>query len=79
MLYWKGVRQMFKLGEIKMYSPADVCEALHIGRVKCLKMFNMKEFNAVKLGNRLLVSEQNLTKFLNSGKEITLHIYYYNL
>ena len=48
---------MFKLGEITMYSPADVCEALHIGRVKCLKMFNMKEFNAVKLGNRLLVSE----------------------
>lgn len=61
---------MFKIGEITMYSPADVCEALHIGRVKCSKMFKMKEFNAVKLGNKLLVSEENLSKFLNSGKEI---------
>ena len=61
---------MFKLGEITMYSPADVCKELHIGRARCLKMFNMKELNAIKLGNRFLVSEQNLTKFLNSGKEI---------
>ena len=61
---------MFKLGEITMYSPADVCDALHIGRVKCLKMFKMKDFNDVKLGNRFMVSEENLAKFLNSGKEI---------
>lgn len=61
---------MYKLGEITMYSPADVCKEFHIGRARCLKMFNMKELNAIKLGNRFLVSEQNLTKFLNSGKEI---------
>ena len=61
---------MYKLGEIKMYSPADVCDALHIGRAKCLKLFKMKDLNAVNLGNKLLVSEENLIKFLNSGKNI---------
>ncbi len=59
---------MYKLGEIIMYSPKDVCEAFHIGRAKCLKMFKMKELHAVRLGKKLLVSEENLMKLMNSGK-----------
>lgn len=59
---------MYKLGEIIMYSPADVCQAFHIGRAKCLKMFKMKELHAVRLGKKLLVSEENLMKLMNSGK-----------
>lgn len=59
---------MVKLGGIIMYSPDDVCKAFHIGRAKCLKIFKMKELHAVKLGNKLLVSETNLMNLMNSGK-----------
>ncbi len=61
---------MVTIGDIKMYSPADVCEALHIGRAKCLKIFQHKDLHAVRIGKKLLVSEENLNKFLNSGKSI---------
>jgi hypothetical protein len=59
---------MYKLGEITMYSPDDVCKAFHIGKAKCLKIFKMKELHAVRIGNKLLVSEANLMSLMNSGK-----------
>jgi len=61
---------MYKLGEIKMYSPDDVCKAFHIGKNKCLKLFKMKELHAVRMGRKLLVSEQNLNNLMNSGKAL---------
>ena len=66
MLYWKGVRQMFKLGEIKMYSPADVCEALHIGRVKCLELFHRADFPAQKYGRGFGIEANALTNYMSS-------------
>ena len=53
-----------------MYSPEDVCNALHIGKSKCLRLFKNKDFKAINFGNKLLVSETNLKDFLNSGKAI---------
>lgn len=61
---------MYKLGEIVMYSPDDVCKAFHIGKAKCLKLFKMKELHAVRMGKKLLVSEQNLMNLMSSGKNI---------
>ena len=61
---------MYKIGEIIMYSPEDVCNALHIGKSKCLRLFKNKDFKAINFGNKLLVSETNLKDFLNSGKAI---------
>lgn len=61
---------MLQLGNITMYTPEDVCLKLHIGRSKCYKLFKSKELRAVRLGKRLLVSEDNLKAFLNSGKKI---------
>lgn len=59
---------MYKLGEITMYSPEDVCKAFHIGKSKCLKIFKMRELHAVRMGRKLLVSEQNLFNLMNSSK-----------
>ena len=51
-----------------MYSPDDVCKAFHIGKAKCLNIFKLKELKAVRIGKKLLVSEENLMKLMNSGK-----------
>ena len=59
---------MYKLGDIVMYSPDDVCKAFHIGKSKCLNIFKLKELKAVRIGKKLLVSEENLMKLMNSGK-----------
>ena len=61
---------MVELGSIKMYSPDDVCRNFKIGKAKCLKLFSEKEFGAIRLGKKYLVSEENLKGFMSSGKKI---------
>lgn len=41
-----------------------------MGKDKCLKLFANKEFGAIRIGRRYFVSEENLKKFLSSGKKI---------
>ena len=53
---YKEEISMYKLGDITMYSPDDVCKAFHIGKSKCLRIFKMRELHAVRMGRKLLVS-----------------------
>lgn len=61
---------MVTLGTVIMYSPTDVCTHFRIGKAKCLKLFANKDFGAIRLGKKYLVSEENLKKFMSSGKKI---------
>ena len=64
---------MIELGTMKMYNPDDICKAFHIGKAKCLKIFADREFGAIKLGKKYLVSEDNLRKFISSGRKMWLN------
>ena len=60
---------MQNLQEIKLYSTKDVCELLHIGNEKCLKLFHSKDFPSIKLGRKFWVKADCLNEFL-SHKQI---------
>ncbi len=60
---------MQNLQEIKLYSTKDVCELLHIGNEKCLKLFHSKDFPSIKIGRKFWVKADSLNEFL-SHKQI---------
>ena len=54
---------------MKIYSVFEVCELLAITRKTINKYIASGELKAIRLGNQLRISEESLTKFLES-KEI---------
>lgn len=54
---------------MKIYSVFEVCELLAITRKTINKYITSGELKAIRLGNQLRISEESLTKFLES-KEI---------
>ena len=54
---------------MKIYSVFEVCDLLAITRKTINKYIASGELKAIRLGNQLRISEESLTKFLES-KEI---------
>ena len=44
----------------------DVGEKLHIGKTKAYRLFQLKDFPSVRIGNKWIVTEDNLNRFLDS-------------
>ena len=50
--------------EIKLYSTDDVCRLLHIGKEKCLKLFNSDEFPSIKICRKFCIKADFLNEYL---------------
>lgn len=61
---------MLEVCGTKLFSPNDLCKDFHMGKQKCLELFRDKDFGAIRIGRRYYVSEENLKKFMSSGKSI---------
>ena len=54
--------------EIKLYSTDDVCNLLHIGKQKCLKLFNSEEFTSIKIGRKFWIKADCLDEYLSQKR-----------
>lgn len=54
--------------EIKLYSTDDVCNLLHIGKQKCLKLFNSEKFPSIKIGRKFWVKADCLDNYLSQKR-----------
>ncbi len=54
--------------EIKLYSTDDVCNLLHIGKQKCLKLFNSEEFPSIKIGRKFWIKADCLDEYLSQKR-----------
>ena len=54
--------------DIKLYSTDDVCKLLHIGKEKCLKLFNSKEFPSIKIGRKFWIKHDCLDDYLSQKR-----------
>ena len=53
---------------IKMFSAQDICKGLHVTKETAYAIMKMKESGARYVGRKLLISEDNLKKYLNNEK-----------
>ena len=53
---------------IKMFSAQDICKGLHVTKETAYAIMKMKESGARYVGRKLLLSEDNLRKYLNNEK-----------
>ena len=53
---------------IKMFSAQDICKGLHVRKETAYAIMKMKESGARYVGRKLLISEDNLRRYLNNEK-----------
>lgn len=53
---------------IKMFSAQDICKGLHVTKETAYAIMKMKESGARYVGRKLLISEDNLRRYLNNEK-----------
>ena len=53
---------------IKMFSAQDICKGLHVTKETAYAIMKMKESGARYVGRKLLISEDNLKKYLKKEK-----------
>ena len=53
---------------IKMFSAQDICKGLHVTKETAYAIMKMKESGARYVGRKLLISKDNLKKYLNNEK-----------
>ena len=54
---------------IKMFSAQDICKGLHVTKETAYDIIKMKNYDAKYIGRKLLISEDNLRKYLNNEKD----------
>ena len=59
---------MYELNGIKMFSAQDICKGLHVTKETAYDIMKMKNSGARYVGRKLLISEDNLRKYLNNEK-----------
>ena len=59
---------MENLAGIKMFSANDLCKGFHIAKETAYAIMKMEESGARYVGRKLLISEDNLKKYLNNEK-----------
>ncbi|MCF0125801.1 MAG: helix-turn-helix domain-containing protein [Clostridia bacterium] len=68
---------MVEICGIKMISAQDLCESLKITKETAYGIIKAKESGARFIGRKLLISEDNLRKYLNNEKtkkeDLNLH------
>ena len=57
---------MIKLGKIIMYTADDIVATFNVSKDTAYKVLNSPKANAVDLGRKKIISEENLYKLLNS-------------
>ena len=56
---------MCTLGGITMFSAEDICKAFHVTKITAYKILALPQANAVKIGRKILITEQNLSNILS--------------
>ena len=68
---------MKNLAGIKMFSADDLCKRFHIAKETAYAIMKSKESGARYIGRKLLISEDNLKRYLNNEKtkkeDLNLH------
>lgn len=59
---------MYQIGDIKMFSAKDLCENLHLTKETAYEIMHSACYGAKPVGRKLLISEDNLRKYLNNEK-----------
>lgn len=59
---------MENLAGIKMFSAQDLCTGFHIAKETAYAIMKSKDSGARYIGRKLLISEDNLKKYLNNEK-----------
>lgn len=54
--------------EIKVLTPKEVQEVLHIGKSKTMETFHRSDFPAYRIGNRMFVTQAALSEWINNQK-----------
>jgi excisionase family DNA binding protein len=54
--------------KIKYLTIEDVCDMLKIGKSSTYKLFRLKGFPSIKIGNKYIVEEKELLDFLSGYK-----------
>ena len=60
---------MVQISGIKMFSAEDICHNLHVAKETAYAIMKAKEAGARYIGRKLLISEDNLRKYLNNTKD----------
>lgn len=59
---------MENLAGIKMFSAKDLCTGFHIAKETAYAIMKSKDSGARYIGRKLLISEDNLKKYLNNER-----------
>lgn len=59
---------MVQISGIKMFSAEDICRHLHITKDTAYAIMKTQGVGAKYIGRKLLISEDNLRKYLNNEK-----------
>jgi len=54
---------------IKMFSAQDICKGLHVTKETAYAIMKKKDTGARYVGRKLLISKDNLRKYLNNKKK----------
>jgi len=55
--------------ELKVLTPKDVQQILHIGKSKTMETFHRSDFPAYRIGNRMFITEENLKKWIEKQQK----------
>ena len=61
---------MFIIGNTTMYGADDICKSLHVTKETAYRLLALPQANAIKLGRKILISEQNLLGILSKKAKI---------